>query len=169
MLATAPEHVREPRPARTSDPFNPGLVPGARVEYAGLWRDVASYKPPPPGAALPELAEVAAVQSLAAAMARIDRSHDRLRLCRDAAWSVPAGHPDVVPAREALQVEEGLREALRNLSADRDESFRRWLAESEAAARAIKDALNAGDREAAGRHFLRLEQSCKQCHRRYRN
>jgi protein tyrosine phosphatase (PTP) superfamily phosphohydrolase (DUF442 family) len=142
---------------------------GTGREYAGLWRDVEGYEPPPPGAALPELAEVAVVQSLAAAMARIDRSHDRLRLCRDAAWSVPVDHPDVVPAREALQMEEGLREALRNLSADRDETFRKWLAESGAAARVVKDALNAGDREAAGRHFLRLEDSCKQCHRRYRN
>jgi hypothetical protein len=79
---------------------------GTSREYAGLWRDVAAYSPPMLAGELPELPEVADVRSLAAAMAKIDRSHDLLKLCRDADWSVPTEHPDVVPAQQALQLRE---------------------------------------------------------------
>ena len=88
---------------------------GTSKDYTGLWRDVEAYTPPPADAELPELVEVAEVGSFTAAMAQVDRAFDNLKLCRDAKWTVPPDHPDLVPAQEALLLQEGLHEAGRNL------------------------------------------------------
>jgi protein tyrosine phosphatase (PTP) superfamily phosphohydrolase (DUF442 family)/cytochrome c556 len=142
---------------------------GTSKDYPGLWRDVESYVPPEPGADLPQLVEVAEVKSLAAAMAKIDRSYDLLKLCRDAQWSVPPKHPDVVPAQQALQMKEGLREIGRNLVVDKDDRFKGWLADAEALTVGLEAALRVGDRDAATQQFQRLEQACKNCHAQHRN
>jgi len=142
---------------------------GTSQDYAGLWRDVAAYSPPPPDARLPELHEVAEVTSLAAAMANIDRRIDLLKFCRDAGWSVPSQHPDVVPAQEALLIKEALHESARHLGNNDDEQFRKWLTESESCAQALETALRAAGHNDATRAFQKMEQSCKQCHAKYRN
>lgn len=142
---------------------------GTSKDYTGLWRDVAAYEPPPAGAELPELVEVAQVDSMAAAMASVDRAFDNLKLCRDANWSVPADHPDLVPAQEALQLQEGLHEAARNLGEDYDEPMKTWLAGAEALAIELRAALTAHDLQSAHDTSKRLEQSCKQCHSKYRD
>jgi hypothetical protein len=144
---------------------------GTSKSYGGLWRDVAAYTRPPPGASLPPLVETAPVGSLAAAMSQLDRSFDRLELCRDVNWTVPAEHPDIVPAQEALLVRETLHETARNLSGeyDDDESFRAWLAEAEQLARQLEEALAESHAVDATLALQRLELSCQQCHARYRD
>jgi protein tyrosine phosphatase (PTP) superfamily phosphohydrolase (DUF442 family) len=142
---------------------------GTAKSYPGLWRDVAKYTPPPPGAALPELVEVAEVESFAAAMAKIDRNFDNLKLCQQAGWSVPPGHPDVAPLQESLILKEGLRESARNLVADRPEEFRSWLTAAADLAQAFEDALKRQDRAQATNLMQQLDKSCKQCHAKYRN
>jgi protein tyrosine phosphatase (PTP) superfamily phosphohydrolase (DUF442 family) len=57
--------------------------------YAGLWRDVEAYVPPPADEDLPALVSVAEVGSLAAAMAQIDRASDNLKLCQAVDWQAP--------------------------------------------------------------------------------
>jgi len=64
----------------------------------------AKYKPPAPEADLPELVEIAKVEFLAAAMAKIDWAYDNLKLCQKAEWSTPQDHPDLVPALPAFMV-----------------------------------------------------------------
>ncbi len=142
---------------------------GTSKDYPGLWRDVENYTPPPEGAELPELVEVAEVGSFAAAMAQIDRSYDNLKLCRDAGWSVPPDHPDLVPAQEALLLQEGLHEAARNLGDGYDEQVKSWLTEAEAMATGLRTDLQAKNSAAAGDRFARIEKSCKQCHQAYRD
>ena len=142
---------------------------GTSRDYAGLWRDVAAYVPPPENAKLPELVEVAQVNSLAAAMAAIDRAFDNLKLCRDAGWQTPADHPDLVPSREAVLLKEGFREAGRNLSDDCDERFRAWLSESESVAAALTTALANETAAKAPPLLTKLSESCRQCHARYRD
>ena len=56
-------------------------------------------RPHRPMPKLPELVEVAEVGSFTAAMAQVDRAFDNLKLCRDAKWTVPPDHPDLVPAQ----------------------------------------------------------------------
>jgi protein tyrosine phosphatase (PTP) superfamily phosphohydrolase (DUF442 family) len=142
---------------------------GTSKDYAGLWRDVAAYSPPKPDARLPELHEVAEITSLAAAMANIDRRIDLLKSCRDAGWSVPSKHPDVVPSQEALLIKEALHESARLLGNNYDTQFRNWLAESESRVQELETALRATAHDDATRTFQLLEKSCKQCHAKYRN
>ena len=142
---------------------------GTSKDYYGLWRDVDAYTPPPADAELPELVEVAEVESFTAAMAQVDRAFDNLKLCRDAKWTVPADHPDIVPAQEALLLQEGLHEAGRTAGEDYDEQFKKWLTEAEALAVELRSALQAEDQNLATERALLIEQSCKQCHTQYRD
>jgi protein tyrosine phosphatase (PTP) superfamily phosphohydrolase (DUF442 family)/cytochrome c556 len=142
---------------------------GTGKEYPGLWRDVAAYKPPAADAKLPELHEVARVGSLAAAMAKIDRTFDELKLCQQADWMAPVEHPDLAPRAEVALVREQFREAARLLTKDHDARFKTWLAEAEATAGAIESALQSDEPDKATRSLQQLETSCKRCHAAYRN
>jgi protein tyrosine phosphatase (PTP) superfamily phosphohydrolase (DUF442 family) len=142
---------------------------GTSKDYAGLWRDVEAYTPPPADAKLPELVEVAEVGSFTAAMAQVDRAFDNLKLCRDVKWTVPPDHPDLVPAQEALLLQEGLHEAGRNLDEGYDEQLRTWLAAAEAQAIELRAALQAQDATGATTVAAQVEQACKQCHAAYRD
>lgn len=142
---------------------------GTGQNYPGLWRDVAAYSPPPDDAVLPELVEIAEVESFAAAMAKIDRNFDNLKLCQQAGWSVPDDHPDLVAQQEALILKEGLRETARNLVEDSDARFKTWLSESEALAEQVEIALRQKDPARATMQMKLLEDSCKRCHGKYRN
>ncbi len=143
---------------------------GTSPSYAGLWRDVAGYTAPQSNESLPNLVEVAPVESLAAAMAKLDRAWDRLKLAQKAQWQTPTDHPDLVPAQEALLVEECFRESLRTLEPrEYDERFRTLLAESEKQAAALRTALEGSDADAKGAAFKLLGASCKSCHEAYRN
>lgn len=142
---------------------------GTGEQYAGLWRDVRNYTPPPKDAKLPELVEVAEVDSFPTAMAKLDRHLDNLKLCRQAGWKTPSEHPDLVPAQEALLVLEGLRESGRLVGADRDQRFKTWLVETTALAESLERTLRGDAANAAERPFQKLNDSCKQCHGRYRD
>lgn len=142
---------------------------GTSKNYQGLWRDVEKYQPPAPGAALPELVETAKVDSLAAAMAKIDRAYDSLELCRDAKWSAPENHPDLVPALQAFVVREGLQESEQHSSKGFDQRFARWLIEAEKAADSLGQSVLGGDPSRADRHFATLTKLCHKCHADYRD
>jgi pimeloyl-ACP methyl ester carboxylesterase/cytochrome c556 len=140
---------------------------GTGKQYRGLWRAVEEYRPPADGEPLPALEEVAKVDSLAAAMAAIDRSFDNLKLVAKAAWRTPADHPDIEPRQEALILRQGFQEALRTLD-ERDARFRTWLDESLEAARALEESLAQGRADEAGRRFESLGATCTRCHEAYR-
>jgi hypothetical protein len=147
-------------------------VAGTSKEYAGLWRDVGAFEPPAAGTPLPELSEVAEVDSFTAAMAAIDRCFDNLKLCAREGWRTPAGHPDIRPRHEALLLRQGFQEASRHLE-DRDARFRGWIEESLEAARGLEEALARDELakdalEAAGERFKRIGSLCSSCHREHR-
>jgi tRNA-Thr(GGU) m(6)t(6)A37 methyltransferase TsaA len=142
---------------------------GTSKNYAGLWRDVRNYQPPAPDAARPELVETARVDSLAAAMAKVDRAFDNLELCREAGWRTPEEHPDLVPALQAFLVREGLNESAAALGDGYDAGFRAQLAAARESADRLGQAALDGKAARADTHFQALAQSCKQCHGDYRN
>ena len=147
---------------------------GTSRDYKGLWQAVELYSVPSDDAKLPQLVEVATVESLPAAMARIDRNFDNLKLCAASNWKAPADHPDLVAIQEALQLQESLHEASRRLSetehvAEHDETFREWLNESDSVAQKLHETLQADDTTAATAAFMSLQKSCKQCHAAYRD
>lgn len=145
-------------------------IAGTGKEYAGLWRDVETFSLPPPDAELPELVEVAMVESLVAAMASVDRHWDGLKACRDANWQAPQDHPDLSPTQESLLLREALHEAGRTVPDDKfDEKFRQWLEEAETLAMQIEFYLKRSQPDEAEKRVQLLERSCQQCHATYRN
>ncbi len=142
---------------------------GTSKDYDGLWRDVRNFEPPHADTTLPEFVEVAKVESIAAAMAKLDRSFDHLKLSARVGWKPLTEHPDLIPAAEALLVQEGLRESARQLDKEYSEEFRVWLKESEQLAATLYDAVKAGEEVAASRLVKSLEQTCIRCHRKHRN
>lgn len=143
---------------------------GTGKEYAGLWRDVTEVALPTDGTPLPELVEIARVNSLASAMAGLDRHWDNLKLCRDAGWTSHPEHSDLLPEHEVLLVREGLREAIRTTPPDRfDEQFHQWLTAAESQAGRLEKHLKRQEYRPAAEIVWQLEKSCKQCHANYRN
>ena len=147
---------------------------GTSRDYRGLWRDVEQYAVPSADTIMPALVEIAEVESLPAAMARIDRIFDNLKLCAALDWKTPAAHPDLVPAQEALQLRESLHEINRQLSeekhvADYDDTFRKWLTESDAGALQLYESLKTHDTANASASLASLQKSCQQCHAAYRD
>ncbi|TWT90576.1 hypothetical protein Mal64_09700 [Pseudobythopirellula maris] len=145
---------------------------GTSHDYAGLWRDVTAFTPPPEGAKLPELVAAAEVDSLAAAMAMVDRAWDHLKLCEKSAWSAPAEHPDLVPSREAILIREGLHESVRALEGGdggTDEALIAAMREAEMVAKELEKSLANGNAAVSNRLFATLATQCKECHAGYRN
>ena len=118
---------------------------------------------------LPDLVEAVDTMTLAASMAKVDRTHARLQRCRDSEWAVPAGHPDIDPRQEALLLREALYESCRHLDDAYDTRFKTWLSEAHRSARAIEDALLADDSKTASSGFDILTGSCVRCHQAYRD
>ena len=141
---------------------------GTGAEYAGLWRDVAGFKPLAANAELPELLAVAEVDSFAAAMAQLDRAWYDTGLCQSAGWQTPQDHADLAPVHQALLVLEGFKESRRNLEYD-DAQLAAWLDEATVQAEQLHQSLKVGRREDATRAYKGLEAACLRCHEQYRN
>lgn len=142
---------------------------GTGKDYIGLWRDVKAFEPPAKDAVLPELVEVAKVESLAAAMAKLDRAFDNVKLCAKSDWKAPADHPDLVPAAEVRLVKEGLHESLRHCTGDHPEEFRNWLKQSDELSEQLCTAIKDSDTTKASSLRKSLESKCVECHVKYRN
>ena len=145
------------------------VTAGTSRDYAGLWRDVAAYVSPPAGAQLPELVEVAKVDSLVAAMSGVDRAFDNLKLSQAGGWKLLPDHPDIVATQEAIMVKEALHESGRNLATGHDAEFVAWLREAEGLAGQLVMQLKASEGASASQTMVTLEASCKQCHTKHRN
>lgn len=141
---------------------------GTGKEYKGLWRDVAAFKPLPADAQLPPLVEVAQLDSLAGAMAVLDRAWDGVKLCQAAGWKTPADHADLAPPHQALLAWEGLVES-RRMAEEADPQMVEWLDAAVSEAAQLRQSIQAGDAEAATRHFKQVEAACARCHEQYRN
>ena len=146
------------------------VLAGTSRDYNGLYRDVREFVSPGVDQPLPELVEVATVDSLVSGMADLGRHFDDLKLCREARWQAPAEHPDLVPRGVARLVQEGFRELGRtaDLSAYPDE-LRSLLQASDETAERLCEALAGSDQEAVEREFAQLEKSCRQCHAQWRD
>ena len=144
---------------------------GTGKHYAGLWRDVARYQPPASTDDLPTLVTVAQVDSLAAAMAKVDRAKDRLKLMSKLQWLTPKHHPDLVAVQQALLVKEAFRETNRHLAQNglADPKLLQWMSEAESVAEELQVALTKQDIPSANALFKTMQSQCQQCHSEYRN
>lgn len=142
---------------------------GTSPDYKGLYRDVAAFKKPAPDAVLPELKAQAQVESLAAAMAKLDRHFDHVKLAAASGWKTPPQHPDIVPQAELLLVQEGLSESLRLLTKDQPAEFHALMKESERQSKDLLQSLKSGRTDEASRLLMQLTGGCMKCHQQFRN
>jgi protein tyrosine phosphatase (PTP) superfamily phosphohydrolase (DUF442 family) len=144
---------------------------GTDPHYTGLFASVTNLRRPT-AADLDhtpaDFPEVAPIPALARLMVNVDDRFEDLKKARAAGWKSPPDHPDVDPPHEALMLTEQFREAARLVEAkDRPEDFRALLADAEAKAAALEDALrNRGNAEEA---FRTAEKTCAACHSKYRD
>ena len=138
-------------------------------QYVGLWRDVSRFRPPGDEAVLPELVEIAEVDPLVKRMAKIDRDFDSLVEHQQDGWNLHGEKPKRTPSQLAFIIYEELRESNRNLGSEFDEPFKQLLTKSARSARAVEDALQRRRFETATAHLKSLKQTCRNCHKRYRD
>jgi len=143
---------------------------GTSSNYGGLWKEITEFTPIPITTELPMLVEVAEVETIAAAMAKIDRIYDALVLCEKAGWKAPPEHADLDPAQQALLMQEGLHETGRLLKEDQyDAKFRQMLVENETLSKKLKQQIEAGKKSEATKTLKAVKASCSACHNDYRN
>ncbi len=153
---------------------------GTAADYAGLYRDNATFRRPAPAelAALPNrFPSRAEVPGLVEAMVQLDRRWDRLKVLRQAGWKVPSDQPDLRPAHEALLLRESYAELRRHPeTAPRGEEFLARLRQAEEHANQLHELLqeSAGpvtdsDRPRLDRLLAAAAEDCTACHRQFRN
>lgn len=118
--------------------------------------------------------EQVSVPPLAEAMVDIEETFSRLEQVQSAGWKVPANHPDVDPAHEALMLQEHYTELLRSeLIVGRVETFRRLLSVGKELATDMTSALDRPQesRQVSGvdQIWRKLQQNCQDCHRQFRD
>ncbi|MCB9846626.1 MAG: cytochrome c [Phycisphaeraceae bacterium] len=110
-------------------------------------------------------------RGIVAAMVEVDIAHENLAQIRAAGWTVPANHPDLVPAAEAGRQTDDMRLSAEDPNAiARGDDFMTRLAHAIAAASALEQDIVAGapsDRLEA--RWQRVAASCTDCHTIYRN
>ena len=143
------------------------------AKYKGLYAAVESFALPTDA----ELAEITddfpsyvAAPALIDAMVDVDFRVENLRQSRDAGWCTPSDNPDVSPPHEARMLWEHYREIGRSDEAkELGEHFVALLAESEAAAIDLEEALRSANQDAAESAWTHVRDGCNTCHTDFRN
>ncbi|MDR3406810.1 MAG: hypothetical protein P4L99_30275 [Chthoniobacter sp.] len=148
---------------------------GTAPDYAGLYRDVRAFRPPPAA----ELArmrtdfpETAQTPPMVDTMVAIDQHCDALKAAQKTGWREVPGHPETSPAQTAVLMWELFREALRDPETkQRGEDYAAKLAEGEKTADALRTVLGARGQagEARDAAFQQMTQTCTACHKAHRN
>ena len=142
---------------------------GTGRDYAGLWRDVRAFRPPGDEVVLPDLVEIAPVEDLAAAMAKMDRIFDRLTLLQTHQWTAPGSHDDLDAKQEALMLRELLHESGRLARNQMTEDLRKQFNQAETEVILLQDALSESNSLQATERYQQIKSSCAACHEQYRN
>ncbi len=142
-------------------------------DYAGLYACVerAPVETPASLATVStDFPQIATVSGLIRTMASVDRAYDNLKRIRDAGWTTPPDHPDLIPAAEARQVGDRFTGLLGEAETqNKTEEFRYLLGVAAASAGTLTQALSANSRDDLPDRFSALASSCKDCHIKYRD
>ena len=153
---------------------------GTSADYRGLYASVRDFVPPTAKeldgleAELPERSEVPALVEM---MVKVDERWDLLKAVQKAGFKPPAGHPDVDPTAEALQLLELFRESSRlPESKGKGGDFLKEMASAEKLASGLYESMAKHEKQASPDSLKELEasfaaagKSCKSCHVRYRD
>lgn len=147
---------------------------GTSPDYRGLYACVREARPASAqelAAASGEFPEIAKTPSFVQAMVETQHAYDHLVEVRDAGWSVPPDHPDLVPLAEAGRLENLLRAMIDDPESKKyPAEFGDMMRRSQQAAQALEDAL-ASNTPAAdlSAKLKQVNTSCKECHVAYRD
>lgn len=147
---------------------------GTSENYSGLYgcvRKLVAEEKDEIDAIPPDFPEVAPTPGFVKAMAATQAALDHLQEIRDADWTTPADHPDLVAENEAQQLE-SLLAGLQDdpYKDDKPEDFAEMMRKSWEVARDFNAALRAGDqRDQLAPKLKLVNNSCKQCHVLYRD
>lgn len=149
---------------------------GTAPSYPGLYACVASARVLTKAdldAAPADFPSVAKVDDIAHGMVIIDFAYENLKLIKDAGWTTPKDHPDLVPAAEAGRLADTLRTLHEQQPADRRDpaTYAKLFMDSRAHADALERSLvdAAATLKTRDDHFAALGQSCKACHTKFRD
>jgi protein tyrosine phosphatase (PTP) superfamily phosphohydrolase (DUF442 family) len=148
---------------------------GTSPQYPGLIHLPRTLKCPSAdelSSAPNEFPATVAQNDLVGAMVEVDARWDRLKLVKAAQWTKPAGHPDIDPPHEVVQLIEHYREAARlDAVTKRGPALVQLFHDAESATRDLETQLRAqpinAERTAAA--FARAAAQCAACHNRFRD
>ncbi len=147
---------------------------GTAPTYEGLYACAAAAKPLAKAAidAAPnDFPSIRAPKGITAAMVEIDEVFEYLKEVRDAEWTVPKSHPDLVPAALAGRLLDLLRHSgedpkVKALGAP----YQAVQSDAAARAEALEDALVAKkDKATLEPIWSKVAASCKECHVKFRD
>ena len=156
-------------------------VAGTSPGYTGLYAcamEAAPLSPAELEAAPADFPAVSRPADFVRTMVEMDEVFERLKAIDEAGWTVPAEHPDLVPAAEAGRLADLYRLARADSrTAGEPAEFAERLGEAMGLAREIEGALAGGGPGESGEpgearlraRFQLLAASCKGCHVRYRD
>lgn len=142
---------------------------GTGADYKGLWRDVREFTPERIAGLDPELRAVADLPDFITAMSGVSLTWERLLAAQKKGWEAAGGELDAAPAHQALLLHEGYYELVRLSGDGWDAAFLEAMKESEAAAKALSEAVKASNWLEADIQMRQLKSGCTSCHTVYRN
>jgi hypothetical protein len=151
-------------------------VSGTAPDYKGLYECAATAAPVLPAvldAVNGKFPEVTRPQGMVKTMVEIDEASENLKAIQQAGWTTPQKQPDLVPVAEAGRMADHLRFLLDDLKTKtRPAEFRDWLTDANRRTERLEAGLTknaAVGREELDRRWMAVQQSCKQCHVKYRD
>ncbi|QDT42288.1 hypothetical protein Pan241w_23710 [Gimesia alba] len=137
---------------------------GTSKDYSGLWKDIRQFQVPAEGTPLPELVESAPVEPMVTAMAQISHYYEELL---KKAEGTPRDEKNAM--RISVLLREEFHESLRKHSDDYDDTFKKWMRESEMEIKQLEAELKQGNQKQVSARLKQFKSQCKRCHKAYRN
>ena len=149
-------------------------VSGTAPNYTGLYEcaQVANSANATKLDALPKyFPERSKPSTFVKTMVEVDELNDQLKAIEKAGWTTPKDHADLVPVAVAGTLADHFRFAAESPSSmDKAGEFADWLRADSELITKIEDGLSNGMPAAdLSAHMKKLQQSCKDCHGKYRD
>ena len=157
----------------TDDAIARMQVSGTSPSYTGLWQAVRDAQPlakdqlQADPSAFPSVTKVT---GMVATMAEIDQVIDLVKQAKEAGWRAPDDHPDLVAPKETKRLHallQGMRKDEESIGYPDD--YQQMLGQAITASARLDEAVRGGDGETAASSLAELVQTCKSCHKSYRN
>lgn len=146
---------------------------GTSENYPGLWAAVRGAAPLAKEeleADIDDFPSLSQVSGIVEIMAELDIVYDLVQEASDAAWQVPADHPDLVPVAETRRLASLLARLRQDPESQQyEQRYQDLLEESIERAERLDQMVRSGTTAGTAELADLVGQSCKACHKIYRN